>query len=110
MRQLFLLPLARCFYALLLLSGSPDARAEDACPSLSGCAYQAGKGLPGREEAARQVAPPEKPPAIINSCDAGGCMDTDARRYNGRTDPENGVFLDPQGRRCVRSGNLLQCD
>jgi len=93
----------------MLLAG-PAIRAEDGCPSLSGCAYQAGQGLPGRDAASRQPAPPERPPVDVNSCDAGGCMDRNGKRYNGRAEPENGVYLDPQGRRCVRSGDRLQCD
>lgn len=97
--------------ALALLLASPAAWAENSCLSLSGCSYQAGQGLPGQDPAApRPPAPDRQPPVIINSCDAGGCLDPDGTRYNGRaTEGENGVFLDPQGRRCVRSGVHLQC-
>jgi hypothetical protein len=98
-------------FALALLLASVAAWAEDGCPSLSGCSYQAGQGLPGGDPASRQSTPPEvRPPVNINSCDAGGCLDPNGTRYNGRAvEPENGVFLDPQGRRCVRSGDRLQC-
>ena len=94
----------------LLLAGTA-AWAENGCPSLSGCSYQAGQGLPGQNPVSpRPSTPGVQPPVILNSCDAGGCLDPDGTRYNGRnTDSENRVFLDPQGRRCVRSGEHLQC-
>lgn len=107
-RQLLLV--SRCIYTLVLLLASPAVRAENACPSLSGCSYQAGQGLPGGDAASRQRAPPERPPVIVNSCDAGGCIDPNDTRYNGRAETENRVYLDPQGRRCVRSGDRLQCN
>jgi hypothetical protein len=104
-------PRSSCICGLALLLAGSVASAEDGCPSLSGCAYQAGQGLPGHEPASRQPAPPEvRPPAILNSCDAGGCTDTEGTRHNGRAaEPESGVYLDPQGRRCVRNGDRLQC-
>ena len=87
------------------------AWAEGSCPSLSGCPYQAGQGLPGRDSTARQPSTSDpRSPVILNSCDADGCLAPNGIRYNGRaTEPEDGVFLDPQGRRCVRSGDRLQC-
>jgi hypothetical protein len=95
--------------ALLFCGGSLSA--QDGCPSLSGCPYQAGRGLPGRETGPREAPAAEpRPPVILNSCDAGGCTDPTGTRYNGRSsESENGVYLDPQGRRCVRSGDQLQC-
>jgi hypothetical protein len=106
-------PISFCLYSLALLLAlvGPASWAEGGCPSLSGCPYQAGQGLPGRDAASRQPSTPEvRPPANLNSCDAGGCTDTDGARYNGRAgEPGNGVYLDPQGRRCVRSGDRLQC-
>ena len=110
MRTRLLSRIMRCMVALALSLPIPAVWAEDACPSLSGCAYQAGQGLPGHDAPSRQPAPPERPPVIINSCDAGGCLDPNGTRYNGRAEPESGVYLDPQGRRCVRSGDRLQCD
>ncbi|SMP70068.1 hypothetical protein [Noviherbaspirillum suwonense] len=97
--------------ALALLLAGAASGADDGCPSLSGCSYQAGRGLPAQEPAVRQPPAPEsRPPVIINSCDAGGCVDPNGARYNGRAaEPESGVYLDPQGRRCVRSGDFLQC-
>ena len=74
-----------------------------------------------REEApVRAPAPapvlPDKPPTapvIINSCDAGGCSDVNAKRYNGSANSNDGnsdgLYLDSSGRRCVRSGAWLQC-
>jgi hypothetical protein len=103
--------LSACILGLALLLDSASARADDACPSLSGCSYQAGHGLAGNESASRQTAPPElRPPVILNSCDAGGCLDSNGTRYNGRAgESGNGVYLDPQGRRCARTGDHLQC-
>ena len=105
------LKLAPAMCALVWLLGSGVAWANDACPSLSGCSYQAGQGLPGGDSVQRQPASPEvRPPVNLNSCDAGGCLDPNGTRYNGRAaEPDNGVYLDPQGRRCVRSGDRLQC-
>jgi hypothetical protein len=104
-------PLPACILGLALLLDFAGARADDACPSLSGCSYQAGHGLPGGEPASRQAAPPElRPPIILNSCDAGGCLDPNGTRYNGHAaGSDHGVYLDPQGRRCVRTGDRLQC-
>jgi hypothetical protein len=104
-------PISACILGLALLLDLAAAWADDACPSLSGCSYQAGQGLPGGEPASRQSAPAEvRSPVIINSCDAGGCLDPNGTRYNGRAAAsENGVYLDPQGRRCVRTGDRLQC-
>jgi hypothetical protein len=98
---------------LALGAGSAAAWAQDSCPSLSGCPYQAGRPeLPARETT--MPAPPPtsevRPPVMLNSCDAGGCVGPDATRYNGSgAATESGVYLDPQGRRCVRSGDWLQC-
>lgn len=104
----YLLP--RGFLWTLLLAGAA-VRADDACPSLSGCPYQAGRGLPGHEPEPRQPAAAQgRAPIILNSCDAGGCIDPNETRYNGPAgEPDTGVYLDPQGRRCVRSGDRLQC-
>lgn len=46
------------------------------------------------------------PPAPITGCDAGGCTDAGGNRYGGGT---GNVYLDRQGRTCLRSGNWLQC-
>jgi hypothetical protein len=99
------------FCALALLLGCPPGWATDACPSLSGCSYQAGKGLPGQAAATRQPPIPEvMSPVILKGCDNGGCADPDGARYNAPAGaPASGVYLDPQGRRCVRSGEFLQC-
>lgn len=101
---------APCGLAFLLAISA--AWADNTCPSLSGCPYQAGQGLPVRETGSGRPSTPEvRPPVILNSCDGGGCIDPDGTRYNGRTtEAENGVYLDPQGRRCVRSGAWLYCD
>jgi hypothetical protein len=104
-------PISFWLCGLALLLASTASRAEDSCPSLSGCSYQAGQGLPGRDASSRQPSPPEvRPPVNINSCDAGGCVDPNGVRYNGRVaEPGSGVYLDPQGRRCVRNGDRFQC-
>ena len=106
-----LYPVCLSLFVCALLFVGAAARAEDGCQSLSGCPYQAGQGLPGRDTSARPAPVTEpRPPVILNSCDAGGCTDPAGTRYNGRPgESENGVYLDPQGRRCVRSGDRLQC-
>jgi hypothetical protein len=106
-----IVPISAWLLGWALLLASPASGAEDSCPSLSGCPYQAGQGLPGRDAASRPPSPPEvRPPVILNSCDAGGCIGPNGARYNGHAgETDNGVYLDPQGRRCVRSGDRLQC-
>ena len=100
-------------FVLALATGSAAAWAQDSCLSLSGCPYQAGRSeLPARESTA--PTPPStseaRPPVMLDSCDVGGCVGPDATRYNGSgAAKEGGVYLDPQGRRCVRSGDWLQC-
>lgn len=110
-RRLYTLSYWLC--QLLLIVATPLSQAQDNCLSLSGCPYQAGRAsAPSREPA--MPAPPSttetRPPVIINSCDAGGCVDSGTSRYNGNAaSPDNGVYLDSQGRRCVRSGGSMQC-
>lgn len=98
---------------LALAAGSAAAWAQDNCLSLSGCAYQAGRpGLPAREITAPALPSTVelRPPVILDSCDAAGCFGPDAARYNSSgAARESGVYLDSQGRRCVRSGDWLQC-
>jgi hypothetical protein len=50
------------------------------------------------------VLPPS--PAQINSCDAGGCTDTNGTRYNGGV---GNSATTGQGRSCLRSGTTMQC-
>lgn len=98
---------------LLLITATPASHGQDNCLSLSGCPYQAGRAVPPSREPATPAPPSTtetRLPAIINSCDGGGCVDTGASRYNGSAaSPDNGVYLDSQGRRCVRSGGSMQC-
>ncbi|MGV3654674.1 MAG: hypothetical protein ACO1N5_10695 [Noviherbaspirillum sp.] len=42
----------------------------------------------------------------LNRCDTGGCTDTSGNRYGGGT---GNVYLDQQGKTCVRNGGWLQC-
>jgi hypothetical protein len=50
------------------------------------------------------VTPP--PPVRINSCDAGGCTDTNGIRYGNGA---GNASVSPQGRLCTGSGTTLQC-
>lgn len=110
-------PRSRAFLLQLglavMAAASPALWAQPFCPTLSVCSYQAGRPvLPEREAASptRRAAPEIRPPVILNSCDAGGCLDPEASRYNASgANSGAGVYLDPQGRRCVRSGDWLQC-
>jgi len=45
-------------------------------------------------------------PGVINSCDPGGCTDSNGVRYNGGVGT---TLLGPQGRVCHRNGALVQC-
>ncbi|MES3022251.1 MAG: hypothetical protein V4857_11790 [Pseudomonadota bacterium] len=45
-------------------------------------------------------------PVQINSCDAGGCTDTNGVRYNGGA---GNAALNPQGRLCTTNGATVQC-
>jgi hypothetical protein len=46
------------------------------------------------------------PPTRMNSCDAGGCFDTNGARYNGGAGPAS---LSPQGQLCVKGAVTTQC-
>jgi hypothetical protein len=47
------------------------------------------------------------PPATrMNSCDAGGCFDTNGARYNGGVGPTS---LSPQGQLCIKGAVTTQC-
>ena len=50
------------------------------------------------------AAPP--PRTTINSCDAGGCTDTNGTRYNGGV---GNTLLSPTGRLCSNNGITVQC-
>lgn len=50
---------------------------------------------------ANPVAPP-----VTTSCDAGGCWDNNANRYNGGA---GNVYLDRAGKTCHRVGVTMQC-
>ena len=51
------------------------------------------------------VRAPDRP-ALINSCDAGGCTGTDGVRYNGGVGT---TLIGPQGRPCQKNGATVQC-
>ncbi|PWF54538.1 hypothetical protein [Massilia glaciei] len=71
---------------------APIARA----PSLS----------PAAPSAVPPVSAAPSGPVQINSCDMGGCTDTNGKRYNGGG---GNAVLDPQGRLCTTTGNTVQC-
>jgi hypothetical protein len=62
---------------------------------------------PSREAATSPRDAQADAPARINGCDGGGCSDTQGNRYNGASGK---LYLDSEGRRCVRSGAWLQCN
>jgi hypothetical protein len=45
-------------------------------------------------------------PAIVNSCDAGGCTDTNGVRYNAGA---GNTMLSPDGKLCHHTGVTMQC-
>jgi hypothetical protein len=49
---------------------------------------------------------PVPPPVQINSCDAGGCTDTNGVRYNGGV---GNALIGPRGQLCTRGGVNVQC-
>lgn len=53
-----------------------------------------------------QVRPMPSRPAIVNSCDAGGCTDTSGVRYNGAA---GGTMIGPGGKACHSNGVTMQC-
>lgn len=60
----------------------------------------------GTQEAATVVVRQKaQAPAIITSCDAGGCWDNLGGRYNG----SGNTFVGPNGRICNRSGTMIEC-
>ncbi len=50
--------------------------------------------------------PSPPPPGHINSCDGGGCTDTNGVRYNGGV---GNAVLNPDGRLCTINGSTVQC-
>lgn len=50
--------------------------------------------------------PSPSAPAQINSCDGGGCTDTNGARYNGGV---GNTVISPQGRLCTTTGTTVQC-
>ncbi|HEY0489689.1 MAG TPA: hypothetical protein VGD30_09280 [Telluria sp.] len=50
--------------------------------------------------------PPPAAPAQVNSCDGGGCTDTNGSRYTGGV---GNTVLDQNGRNCTRTGTIIQC-
>jgi hypothetical protein len=61
-----------------------------------------------REQSVPQAPTPTKPTAPLpaGSCDAGGCWDNNANRYNGGA---AGTYLDNSGKPCHRVGSWMQC-
>ena len=48
---------------------------------------------------------PRAAPSVITPCDAGGCFDSNAQRYNGRA----GTYLNGAGKTCQQIGTSMQC-
>ncbi len=48
---------------------------------------------------------PRVAPTVITPCDAGGCFDANAKRYNGSA----GTYLDGAGKTCQQIGTSMQC-
>lgn len=48
----------------------------------------------------------QRGPAVITSCDSGGCWGTDGHRYNGT----GGGFFRDDGKFCTRGGSVLLCN
>jgi hypothetical protein len=61
-----------------------------------------------REQSVPQAPAPARPtsPVPLGSCDAGGCWDNNANRYNGGA---AGTYLDKSGKPCQRVGSWIQC-
>lgn len=64
---------------------------------------------PGATQPAPPIVAPSQPaagPAIIGICDAGGCWDNRANRYNGGA---GNTYLNSNGRPCHQVGQTMQC-
>ncbi len=44
-------------------------------------------------------------PSVVTLCDAGGCWDNLGRRYHGA----GSVLYGPDGKTCLRSGDMIEC-
>jgi hypothetical protein len=55
---------------------------------------------------AQRSAVPPTAPSPITSCDAGGCWNSEAGRYNGGA---GGTYMNNSGRLCQRQGAWMQC-
>lgn len=116
--RIFGLAMLPVFFGCAAQESPPDGN-RSLSPSPGASAVQPAPALPrpvGPQPPA--IAPPSvvpptvpragpSPPAAVNSCDAGGCTDTGGNRYGGGT---GNVYLDRQGRTCLRNGNWLQCN
>lgn len=56
---------------------------------------------------AKLAASDDGHPALMTSCDAGGCWDTRGNRYNSSA---GGNFIRQDGRPCTKTGSLLNCN
>jgi hypothetical protein len=48
------------------------------------------------------------PPAPLSNCNAGGCWDSQGRRYNATGDGLR--FINPEGRLCEANGKFIHCN
>jgi hypothetical protein len=108
------------YCGLVFLAVVPVCMAQAQCQPPAACNYASPAAdrqeAPTSSPAPTQTLPgtlPPSAPVIINGCDAGGCNDVNANRYNGNANGNegngNGLYLDKSGRRCIRSGAWLQC-
>jgi hypothetical protein len=109
------------YCGLVLLAVAPVCMAQPQCQPPAACDYaspaaerqEAPSSPPTPTQALPGTLPPSAP-VIINGCDAGGCNDVNASRYSGNANGDegngNGLYLDKNGRRCIRNGVWLQCN
>src|SRR6476661_2726974 len=94
------------FATLIMLNSCAFAQAADcrSMPSQPACrSVSPAPTVPPQ----RGAPPPALPaPALKSTCQPGGCIDSDARRYQGGTGT---TYLDSAGRPCHRNGTWLQC-
>lgn len=77
-------------------------------PQVGGAAALPGGPLYGQAGASGAPIVPAAPnrPAVVNSCDSGGCTDSNGVRYNGGV---GNAMIGPQGQLCHRTGVTMQC-
>jgi len=88
-------------------AGGPVAVQPIQVPRYDGGTTAERQRAPAPPPAPTQAAP-SPPPAPLGSCNAGGCWDSQGRRYDGTGDGSR--YISPEGRLCQAHGKFIHCN